>query len=68
MDDETFGKDVRAFLKKVGITSQRELEEAVRQRVDDGRLQGNETLSARVVLRVPDLDLEVEVDGDLRLE
>ncbi|MDZ7749008.1 MAG: DUF6494 family protein [Halofilum sp. (in: g-proteobacteria)] len=68
MDDETFNKDVRSFLKKVGITSQRELEEAVRARVGDGRLGGDETLPATVVLRVPDLDLEVEIDGEIRLE
>lgn len=68
MDEDTFNKEVRSFLKKVGITSQRELEKAVRERVADGRLAGTETLPASVVLRVPELDLEVEVDGNLRLE
>lgn len=68
MDEDTFNKEVRSFLKKVGITSQRELEQAVRARVEDGRLGGDETLAAAVVLRVPDLDLEVEIDGELRLE
>lgn len=68
MDEDTFNKEVRSFLKKVGITSQRELEQAVRARVEDGRLGGDETLAASVVLRVPDLDLEVEIDGELRLE
>lgn len=68
MDEETFNKEVRSFLKKVGITSQRELEKAVRERIEDGRLEGDENLAASVVLRVPELDLEVDIDGNLRLE
>ena len=68
MDEETFNKEVRSFLKKVGITSQRELEKAVRERVEDGRLDGTETLAASVVLRVPDLGIDLEIDGNLRLE
>lgn len=68
MDEETFNKSVRSFLKKVGITSQREIEKAVWDRVEDGRLEGNEKLPASVVLRVPGLDVEVTIEDDLRLE
>lgn len=68
MDEETFNKQLRAFLKKVGISSQRELEKAVYERVGDGRLQGNEALSASIVLRVPELDLELTIDDEIRLE
>lgn len=68
MDEETFNKSVRSFLKKVGITSQREIEKAVWDRVEDGRLEGNEKLPASVVLRVPELDVEVTIEDDLRLQ
>ncbi|MDZ7788101.1 MAG: DUF6494 family protein [Halofilum sp. (in: g-proteobacteria)] len=68
MDEEQFNKQMRAFLKKVGITSQRELEKAVYERLGDGRLQGNEALAASVVLRVPELDLELTIDDEIRLE
>lgn len=68
MDEETFNKSVRSFLKKVGITSQREIEKAVWDRVEDGRLEGNERLPASVVLRVPELDIEITIEDDLRLE
>ncbi len=68
MDEDTFNKEIRSFLKKVGITSQREIEKAVRERVDDGRLNGDEALSASVVLRVPELDLEFTIDEAVRLE
>jgi hypothetical protein len=68
MDDETFNKTLRSFLKRVGVNSQQEIEKAVRERVDDGRLQGNEQMTASVVLRVPELDLEVTIEDDLKLE
>lgn len=68
MDEELFNKQMRSFLKKVGITSQRELEKAVYERLGDGRLQGNETLPASMVLRVPELDLELTIEDEIRLE
>ena len=68
MDDDTFNVEIRKFLKRVGITSQREIERAVRAAVDDGRLQGSEKLDAQVVLRLPALQLDVTIDGDIALE
>lgn len=68
MDEERFNTEIRSFLKKVGITSQREIEKEVRSRIEDGRLKGDEKLSASVVLRVPDLDLELTIADDIRLE
>ncbi len=68
MDEERLNIDIRKFLKKVGITSQREIEKAVRSAVDSGRLAGTETLSARVRLEVDGLDLDLTVDGDIGLE
>lgn len=68
MDEDRFNKEIRSFLKKVGITSQREIEKAVRNQVEEGRIQGNESLSASVVLKVPELDLELTVADRIRLE
>jgi len=68
MNEDTFNKDLRAFLKKVGITSQRELEKAVWERVDDGRLTGHEALSASVEVRVPEVDVAFTIDERIRLE
>ena len=64
MDEETLNKSVRAFLKKVGITSQREIEKAVRERAEAGQLDQSR-IPASVVLRVPELGLEVEIREDL---
>ncbi len=67
MDEDLFNMNIRKYLKKVGVTSQREIESAVRDAVADGRLKGNETLDVRVTLAVGDLDLAVEIEGRIAL-
>ncbi len=67
MDEERLNIDIRKFLKKVGITSQREIEKAVRSAIDSGKLTGTETLNARVRLEVDGIDLDLTIDGDIGL-
>jgi len=68
MNEETFNLEVRKFLKKVGVTSQREIEKAVRQAIADGRLNGGETIKANVKLKVEKLEVDVDIDGAIELE
>jgi hypothetical protein len=68
MNEEVLNATVRKFLKKVGITSQREIELAVRDAVANGRMKGNETLLAKATIQVEGLDLPFKVEGDVELE
>ena len=68
MNEEALNVSVRKFLKKVGVTSQREIEQAVRKAVGNGRLKGNEALPAKVVLSVEGVNLSVEIEGAIELE
>ena len=68
MNEDTFNMQVRKFLKKVGITSQREIEQAVRDAIEAGALKGDETLQASVVLKVAELDLEVTIADGIALQ
>jgi Family of unknown function (DUF6494) len=68
MNDDALNMSVRKFLKKVGVTSQREIEEAVRAAVASGRLKGNEALPAKVKLTVGGIDLSVDIEGTVELE
>ena len=68
MNDDTFNMSIRKFLKQVGVTSQREIEQAVRAAVESGKLGGSETLKARVTLTVEALGLSHDIDGDITLE
>ena len=67
MNEDVFNASLRKFLKKVGITSQREIEKAVRDAVTDGRLKGNEKLPARMVLTIGSVNLTHEISGEIEL-
>ena len=67
MDDDVFNMQIRKFLKKVGVTSQREIEIAVRKALVDGRLTGDERLKAKVTLVVDELGLSHVIEGDIAL-
>jgi hypothetical protein len=68
MNEDALNRTVRKFLKTVGVTSQREIEMAVRNAVADGRLKGNETLAAQAIVTLGPLDLRVQIDGEIELE
>lgn len=68
MDQEVFNMSVRKFLKIVGVTSQREIEQAVARAIEAGTLAGNEKLVASVTLVVSAVDLRIEIPGEVALE
>ena len=68
MDQETFNLSIRKFLKMVGVNSQREIEQAVGKALEGGRLKGDETLAARMMLEIPELGLKVPFDGEIKLK
>ena len=68
MNEDNFNMEIRKFLKKVGITSQREIEKAVNDAISDGGLKGNETLTARITLVIDEVNLSATIDGEISLE
>ena len=68
MNDDTFNMSIRKFLKKVGVTSQREIEKVIRDAVAAGQLSGSETLKATMTLQIETIELDIIIDGDIALE
>ena len=68
MNEETFNLSLRKFLKIVGINSQREIEQAVAKAMAAGLIAGTESFPARVTLVVAGLNLNVNFDGEIKLE
>ena len=68
MNQETFNMDLRKFLKKVGVTSQHEIENAVNEALKSGILQGSEKLDAKVTLSIDIINLNYEVHGVISLQ
>lgn len=67
MEEEAFNMSVRKFLKKLGVTAQREIEIAVREQIDSGDLKGDETLDAQATVTVRGLSRDVVVTGAITL-
>ena len=67
MDQDVFNMQIRRFLKKVGIQSQREIEQAVHHGIESGSLRGDEKLRAEVLLRVSAVGVEVTIEDEIAL-
>ena len=68
MNEDVLNTSIRRFLKTVGVTSQREIEKAVREAVANGRLKGNEALPAKMTLTVGGINLTHTIDDNIELE
>jgi len=65
MNEDRFNMDIRKFLKVVGVTSQREIETAVREALAKGRLKEDTLLKPKITLSIPELGVEHVVDGEI---
>ena len=65
IDEDKLNMQVRKFLKEVGVTSQREIEKAVQQLDEEGKLPSGHKVDATMTLRIEALDLEHRVEGTL---
>ena len=68
MNEEKLNISVRKFLKNVGITSQRKIEEKVREQVRLGNLKQSEKIKVSAKIYSKELDLDEEVNGEIEIE
>ena len=68
MNEEILNIQIRKFLKKVGIQSQREIEQAVRRSIENNSLAGIDKLEASVLLEVPEVGIKVSIESEIKLE
>ena len=64
MDEEALNMSIRKFLKKVGITSQREIEKALGQAADGGSLDGS-PVTVKMTLECDLFDAPLSIDGEI---
>ncbi len=68
MDEDVLNMEIRKFLKKVGITSQREIERALLGAVESGKLSGSEQVAVSIKLEMPSIGLVHTLDETISLE
>jgi hypothetical protein len=67
MDEEVFNLEVRKFLKRFGVTAQREIEKAVDAALQRRSLTGNEVLKVEATLSIPGVLPQLHIDGEIVL-
>ncbi len=67
MDEDRFNMSVRKFLKKVGVTAQREIEGAVRAGVASGAIPGDGKVAATATMTISGVEHSFTVTGDIEL-
>lgn len=68
MNEDEFNLSIRKFLKKVGITSQREIEKSIRAALDEGRLASDSSVQVSVRLSIDCKDDDVVIEDQIRLQ
>lgn len=67
MNEDVLNGSIRRFLKIVGVTSQREIEKAVRDALAKGAIKGSESLPAKMTLSIGGIGLAWTIDGTIEL-
>jgi hypothetical protein len=68
MNEDVLNTSLRKFLKTVGVTSQREIETAIRKALAERKIKGNEALHAEMTLTIGDVGLNHKISGAIELE
>ena len=64
MNEDVLNMSLRKFLKKVGVTAQREIEQAVRDAAASGKLKGG-AMTAKATFTLGGVNLTFDVDGEV---
>ena len=67
MDETSLNINIRKFLKKLGIKSQREIEQAITDAMGRGLLNGNERLVAKARITLDGTDMDFTLVEEISL-
>ena len=67
MDEDNLNIEIRKFLKKVGITSQREIENYIRKKFTEGNIKEGDSIEVSMNLSSGDGELSHSINETLKL-
>ena len=68
MNEEKLNLSVRKFLKNVGITSQRKIEEKVRENIKSSNISNSKKIIISAQLFSEELNLDEKIEGEIEIE
>ena len=68
MDEDNLNIEIRKFLKKVGITSQREIENYIRKKFAEGNIKEGDSIDVSMNLSSGDGELSHSINETLKIK
>ena len=68
MDEDNLNIEIRKFLKKVGITSQREIENYIRKKFTEGNIKEGDSIEVSMNLSSGDGELSHSINEFLKIK
>ena len=68
MDEDNLNIEIRKFLKKVGITSQREIENYIRKKFTEGNIKDGDSIKVSMSLSSDDGELSHSINESLKIK
>ena len=68
MDEDNLNLEIRKFLKQVGISSQREIENYIRKKFLEGSIKIGESINVSMNLSSEDGELNHSIKEDLKIK
>ena len=68
MNEENLNLEIRKFLKKVGISSQRILENHITKSINAGIIKLNDEVEIEMIMTLKDHDVEHRISDKIKIE
>ena len=68
MNEDKLNLSLRKFLKNVGITSQRKIEEKVRDAISSSKISSSKKIIISAKLLSEEIDLNESIEGEIDIE
>ena len=68
MNEDKLNLSLRKFLKNVGVTSQRKIEEKVRDAISSSKISSSKKIIISAKLLSDDIDLNESIEGEIDIE
>ena len=68
MDEDNLNIEIRKFLKQVGISSQREIENYIRKKFSEGSIKTGESIKVSMNLSSEDGELKHSINESLKIK
>ncbi len=68
MDEDNLNLEIRKFLKKVGITSQREIENYIRKKFTEGNIKEGDSIEVSMNLSSGDGELSHYINESIKIK